>query len=173
MPIRLSLLFSLGLMTALTPFAIDMYLPSVPAIAADIGTTVELTQLSISVYLGVFAVAHLLLGPLSDVLGRRPTVLGGTGLFVLANLACILSPSLGWLLAARALQGLGGAAVAVTIPALVRDLFTKNDYARVMGLIMMVMAVLLTALIYVARHRIEAYLGPAEAARLKAEAAAD
>ena len=141
MPIRLSLLFSLGLMTALTPFAIDMYLPSVPAIAADIGTTVELTQLSISVYLGVFAVAHLLLGPLSDVLGRRPTVLGGTALFVLANLACILSPSLGWLLAARALQGLGGAAVAVTIPALVRDLFTKDDYARVMGLIMMVMAV--------------------------------
>ena len=141
MPIRLSLLFSLGLMAALTPFAIDMYLPSVPAIAADIGTTVELTQLSISVYLGVFAVAHLLLGPLSDVLGRRPTILGGTALFILANLACILSPSLGGLLAARALQGLGGAAVAVTIPALVRDLFAKDDYARVMGLIMMVMAI--------------------------------
>jgi MFS transporter, DHA1 family, multidrug resistance protein len=135
-----SLLFALGLMTGLTPFAIDMYLPSIPAIAADLGTSVELTQLSVSVYLGVFALSQLLLGPLSDVLGRRATVLGGTALFIAADLACILAPSLAWLLATRALQALGGAAVAVTIPALVRDLFEKDDYARIMGLVMMVTA---------------------------------
>jgi MFS transporter, DHA1 family, multidrug resistance protein len=139
-PIRLSLLFVLGLTAGLTPFAIDLYLPSIPAIAADLGASVELVQLSVTVYLAVFALAQIFLGPLSDVLGRRATVLGGASLFLIANLGCILAPDLGWLLGARAVQALGGAAVAVTIPALVRDLFGKNDYARIMGMVMMVMA---------------------------------
>jgi MFS transporter, DHA1 family, multidrug resistance protein len=141
MPVPFSLLFALGLMAGLTPFAIDMYLPGIPAIAADLGASVELTQLSVTVYLGVFALSQLLLGPLSDVLGRRATILGGTALFIAADLACLLAPNLAWLLVTRALQALGGAAVAVTIPALVRDLFEKDDYARVMGLVMMVTAI--------------------------------
>ena len=139
-PIRLSLLLTLGLTAGLTPLAIDLYLPSIPAIATDLGSSVELVQLSVTVYLAVFALAQIVLGPLSDVLGRRATVLGGAGLFLAANLGCILAPDLAWLLGARAVQALGGAAVAVTIPALVRDLFGKDDYARVMGMVMMVMA---------------------------------
>lgn len=139
-PIRLSLLLTLGLTAGLTPLAIDLYLPSIPAIATDLGTSVELVQLSVTLYLAVFALAQIVLGPLSDVLGRRATVLGGAGLFLAANLGCILAPDLAWLLGARAMQALGGAAVAVTIPALVRDLFGKDDYARVMGMVMMVMA---------------------------------
>ena len=139
-PIRLPLLLTLGLTAGLTPLAIDLYLPSIPAIATDLGSSVELVQLSVTLYLAVFALAQIVLGPLSDVLGRRATVLGGAGIFLAANLGCILAPDLAWLLGARAVQALGGAAVAVTIPALVRDLFGKDDYARVMGMVMMVMA---------------------------------
>ncbi|HSQ08398.1 MAG TPA: MFS transporter, partial [Chromatiaceae bacterium] len=139
-PIRLPLLLTLGLTAGLTPLAIDLYLPSIPAIAADLGSSVELVQLSVTIYLAVFALAQIVLGPLSDVLGRRATVLGGAGIFLAANLGCILAPDLAWLLGARAEQALGGAAVAVTIPALVRDLFGKEDYARVRGMVMMVMA---------------------------------
>lgn len=140
MHIRPPMLIALGLLSGLTPFAIDMYLPGIPAIARDLGSSIEVAQLSVTVYLGVFALAQLVLGPLSDVLGRRATIGGGLAVFLLANLACVLAPSMGALLAARAVQALGGAAVAVSIPALVRDLYEKDDYARVMGLVMLVMA---------------------------------
>jgi MFS transporter, DHA1 family, multidrug resistance protein len=139
MPITPSLLLTLGLLSALTPFAIDMYLPSIPAIARDLDAPVALVQLSVTVYIGVFAAAQLLLGPLSDVLGRRLPVAAGLMVFALADVACALAPSMDAMLAARAVQALGGAAVAVTVPALVRDLFEREDYARVMGLVMLVM----------------------------------
>ncbi|EXJ13387.1 Bcr/CflA family multidrug efflux MFS transporter [Imhoffiella purpurea] len=140
MQIRPSLLIVLGLLSGLTPFAIDLYLPSLPSIAQDLGSSIEMAQLSVTVYLGVFAGAHLFLGPLSDVLGRRATIGGGLILFLVAALVCMLATRMEVLLAARALQALGGAAVAVTIPALVRDLYEKDDYARVMSLVMLVMA---------------------------------
>ncbi|MBK5965742.1 Bcr/CflA family drug resistance efflux transporter [Thiocystis minor] len=140
MPIRPALLIALGLLAGLTPFAIDLYLPSLPSIARDLASSIELAQISVTVYLAVFAGAQLFLGPLSDILGRRLTIGGGLALFLLADLGCALAPSMEWLLAARAVQALGGAAVAVTIPALVRDLYEKDDYARVMGLVMLVMS---------------------------------
>ncbi len=140
MAITPSVLFTLGLLAGLTPFAIDLYLPSIPTIARDLGASVEMAQLSLTVYLGVFAVGQLFLGPVSDVLGRRRTIQGGLAVFFLASLACVAVPSMEWMLAARAVQAAGGAAVAVTVPALVRDLFDKDEYARVMGLVMIVMA---------------------------------
>ncbi|AFL72759.1 Bcr/CflA family multidrug efflux MFS transporter [Thiocystis violascens] len=140
MPIRPTLLIALGLLAGLTPFAIDLYLPSLPSIAQDLASSIELAQITVTVYLAVFATAQLFLGPLSDILGRRLTIGGGLVLFLLADLGCALAPSMEWLLAARAVQALGGAAVAVTIPALVRDLYEKDDYARVMGLVMLVMS---------------------------------
>lgn len=132
---------TLGLLAGLTPFAIDMYLPSIPAIAEDLGASIETVQLTLTAYLAVFALAQLFLGPVSDVLGRRATILGGLALFVLASLLCAAAPNLHWLLAGRCLQALGGAAVAVTIPALVRDVFEKDEYARTMSILMLVMAI--------------------------------
>jgi MFS transporter, DHA1 family, multidrug resistance protein len=140
MPIRPSLLLTLGLLSGLTPFAIDMYVPSLPGIAADLDSTIELAQLSVTVYLGVFALAQLVLGPLSDVHGRRATIGGGLALFALGTLGCLFADRMGVLLAARAVQGLGGAAIAVTIPALVRDLYERDDYARAMSMVMLIMA---------------------------------
>lgn len=135
------LLLVLGLLSALTPFAIDMYLPSIPSIARDLDADIALAQLSVTVYLGVFAAAQLLLGPLSDVFGRRRIIAAGLMLFAGAAIGCAFAPNMPSLLVARVLQAIGGAAVAVSIPALVRDLFERNDYARVMGLVMLVMAV--------------------------------
>lgn len=135
-----SLLLVLGLLSALTPFAIDMYLPSIPSIAQDLDSSIELAQISVTVYLGVFAASQLVLGPLSDVLGRRRVIGGGLGVFVIGSLGCGMAADMSWLLAARAVQALGGAAIAVTVPALVRDLFEKDDYARVMTMVMLVMA---------------------------------
>jgi DHA1 family bicyclomycin/chloramphenicol resistance-like MFS transporter len=131
---------TLGLLAGLTPFAIDMYLPSIPAIAQDLSASIETVQLTLTAYLAVFALAQLLLGPASDVFGRRAIILGGLAVFVLASLGCAAAPSLPWLMAGRCLQALGGAAVAVTIPALVRDVFEQDEYARTMSILMLVMA---------------------------------
>ncbi|MBK5968476.1 MULTISPECIES: Bcr/CflA family multidrug efflux MFS transporter [Thiorhodovibrio] len=133
------LLITLGALAALTPFAIDLYLPSLPALARDLGSDIRHAQLSVTLYLGFFASAQLLLGPLSDVRGRRPLTGGGLALFALGVLGCALAPSMTWLLVSRSLQAVGGAAIAVTIPALVRDRFARDDYARVMTLVMLVM----------------------------------
>lgn len=141
MHIRPLLLVTLGLLAALTPFAIDLYLPALPTIAEDLGSRIELAQQSVTVYLAVFALAQLVLGPVSDVLGRRATIGGGLVLFALASLAAGLAPSMPALLAARAAQALGGAAVAVAVPALVRDCYERDDYARVMSLVMLVMGI--------------------------------
>ena len=137
--IRPALLVSLGALAALTPFAIDLYLPSLPALARDLGSDMRLAQLSVTLYLALFAAAQLLLGPLSDLYGRRRLIGGGLALFALGGLGCALAPSMALLLFGRALQAIGGAAIAVTVPALVRDCFERDDYARVMTLVMMVM----------------------------------
>jgi len=139
MRLNFPVLLSLGLLAGLTPFAIDMYLPGIPAIAGELEVSVDQVQFTLAVYLGVFALGQLLFGPLSDVTGRRATVFLGLALFFLGALLCMVAPSLAWLINARAVQALGAAAVAVAIPALVRDLFEKNDYARTMSLIMLVM----------------------------------
>jgi DHA1 family bicyclomycin/chloramphenicol resistance-like MFS transporter len=140
MQIRPSLLLTLGLLSGLTPFAIDLYLPSLPAIARDLESTIELAQLTVTVYLAVYAMAQLFLGPLSDMLGRRKTIGGGLILFSIAALGCAGATQMESLLGARVVQALGGAAVAVTLPALVRDMFERDHYARVIGMVMLVMS---------------------------------
>lgn len=134
-----TLLIALGALAALTPFAIDLYIPSLPSLAHDLGSDIRLAQFSVTLYLGFFASAQLLLGPLSDVRGRRPLIGAGLVLFALGGLGCALAPSISVLLISRCLQAIGGAAIAVTVPALVRDRFAHDDYARVMTLVMLVM----------------------------------
>lgn len=136
-----SLLLALGALAALTPFAIDLYIPSLPALAHDLGGDIRLAQLSVTLYLGFFASAQLLFGPLSDVRGRRALIGAGLVVFALGGLGCALAPSMNLLLISRSLQAIGGAAIAVTVPALVRDRFARDDYARAMTLVMMVMGV--------------------------------
>lgn len=96
----------LGPLPGLTPLAIDMYLPAIPSIARDLGSSVELVQLTVSTFLGGFALGQLFYGPLADSLGRKPVLLFGIGLFMLASIGCAFAPSLPWLLACRLLQAL-------------------------------------------------------------------
>lgn len=140
MPTHRSFIALLGLLVGLSPLAIDMYLPSMPSIADDLQASPGAVQMTVSVYLFFFAVPQLFFGPLSDAFGRRRTIFFGLALFTGGALLCMLAPSIGWLLAARAIQATGSAAISVTIPALVKDRFNGPDYASTMGFIMMVMA---------------------------------
>lgn len=132
-------MLALGALAALTPFAIDLYLPSLPALARDLESDIRLAQVSVTLYLALFASVQLILGPLSDVYGRRRLIAGGLAVFALGGLICAMAPSMEVLLLGRGLQAIGGAATAVAVPAVVRDCFERDDYARMMTLVMMVM----------------------------------
>lgn len=131
----------LGLLIGLSPLAIDMYLPSMPAIASGLDASTEAVQQSLTVFLIGFSLPQLIFGPLSDAMGRRFVIITGVLLFILGSILCALAADIHWLLMARALQAAGAAAMAVTVPALVRDRFEGSDFARTMSVIMMVMAV--------------------------------
>jgi len=132
------LIFLLAALTAFGPLSIDLYLPSLPLIASDLQATQASVQLSISVFLAGLCVGMLLYGPLSDRFGRRPLLLFGISLYVVASLGCALADSVEALLVWRFLQALGGAAASVLARAVVRDLFPVTAAARVFSLMHLV-----------------------------------
>ncbi|MDN3555363.1 Bcr/CflA family multidrug efflux MFS transporter [Halomonas maura] len=125
--------------TALAPFAIDAYLPAMPALAEAVGASIHHTELSISVFLFGFALGQLTGGPLSDRLGRKPVLLGGLVIFLLASLLLTTVDSLAELLAWRLVQALGGGACVVNSAAIVRDCFSGREAAKVMSTMAMIM----------------------------------
>ncbi|MCV2402153.1 Bcr/CflA family multidrug efflux MFS transporter [Marinomonas sp. C2222] len=141
MKLSLPIILVLGLLSGLTPMAIDAYLPSIPTISRDLDTSIDLVQMTVSMYLVVFALLQILFGPISDALGRKRVVIGGLGGYAVGSLVCALAFNYEMLLAGRALQALGGAAVAVCVPALVKDSMSITQFAKAMSLIMLVMAI--------------------------------
>ena len=139
MALPVSLLLLLASLAGLTPLAIDMYLPSLPTIARDLGVPVSQAQLTISVFLAGFALGQLLYGPLADSVGRKPVMLGGLGLFTLASIGCAVANSIETLMAFRLLQAIGGAAGSVVLNALLRDMFERDMFARIMSMVILVM----------------------------------
>ena len=131
----------LGLLAAVGPFAIDMYLPALPMVAADLGASIAGVQATLSAFFIAFGVSQLVYGPLSDRMGRRPPLLIGLGVFLLGTLGCVLAPDVGWLTAARVVQGIGAAAVMVVPRAVIRDLHSGPAAARMMATVMLVIAV--------------------------------
>src|ERR1700760_1163618 len=97
----------LGLLSAVGPFAIDMYLPALPAIAADLHATTSATQMTLIAFFVSFGLCQIVYGPLSDVYGRKPPLYGGLALFILGAIGCALAPTVHWLIAFRFLQGIG------------------------------------------------------------------
>jgi DHA1 family bicyclomycin/chloramphenicol resistance-like MFS transporter len=131
----------LGLLSATGPFAIDMYLPALPSISADLGATTGATQMSLMAFFVAVALCQIVYGPVSDMVGRKPPLYFGLALFAAGGIGCALSPSIEWLIFCRFVQGVGACA-AMTIPrAVVRDLHTGVDAARLMALIMLVFSV--------------------------------
>ncbi|GHF31308.1 hypothetical protein GCM10017044_28520 [Kordiimonas sediminis] len=111
----------LGLLSAVGPFAIDMYLPAMPAIAEDLRVDAAAVQLTLTVYFILFGIAQLFYGPWADQVGRKIPIYFGVGIFSVASIGCAWAPTLDWLVAFRALQGIGGAVpmvAAITLCAL-------------------------------------------------------
>ena len=131
----------LGLLAAVGPFAIDMYLPALPSIGADLGTSVAATQMTLTAFFVSFGLAQLVYGPLADQVGRKPPLYAGLAIFIVGSLGCAVAPSIDWLIASRFVQGLG-AAVAMVVPrAIIRDLHTGTAATRLMAMIMLVISV--------------------------------
>jgi DHA1 family bicyclomycin/chloramphenicol resistance-like MFS transporter len=125
----------IALMMAVTAVAIDVMLPAFPAIQAHFGVAEpnEL-QLLVYVYMIGFALMQLVYGPVSDIVGRRPALLVGMGLFAVGCVLSVLAPTFGMLMAARLIQGMGAAAGRVLAIAIVRDCFAGREMARVMSI---------------------------------------
>lgn len=131
----------LGLLAAVGPFAIDMYLPALPTIAADLGATTAATQMTLTMFFVGFGLAQLAYGPVTDMVGRKPPLYFGLGLFLLGSIGCGLAQSIEWLIAFRLVQGIGAASVMVVPRAIIRDLHTGVEATRLMSLVMLVLSV--------------------------------
>ncbi|MGF1628395.1 MAG: multidrug effflux MFS transporter [Kiloniellaceae bacterium] len=135
---------SLGILiavTALGPMALNIFIPSMPGMAAVFGTDYGTIQLTLTLYLFGVAIAQLFMGPLSDRFGRRPVLLAGIGLFLVGSLAAALAESIAMLIAARIVQAVGGCAGLVLGRAIVRDTHSRDESASMIGYITMAMVV--------------------------------
>ncbi len=139
-PDSLAVAALLTLAVALGPMSTDFYLPSLPTLAAYFATDAARVQLTLSVFLGGFALGQLACGPLSDRFGRRPVLLAGLGLYAAASLACMLAPGIEALIAARFVQALGAATGPVLGRAVVRDVYGREGAARMLSYIGAAMA---------------------------------
>jgi DHA1 family bicyclomycin/chloramphenicol resistance-like MFS transporter len=124
---------------AIGPLAIDMYLPALPALQAEFGTTAGRVQQTLSAYLLGLALGQLAFGPLADRYGRKPPLLGGLSVFAIASAGCAVAGTIEHFVLLRFLQALGGASGMVVIRAVIRDRFDEIQSARVLSLMMLVM----------------------------------
>lgn len=131
----------LGLLACVGPFAIDMYLPALPAVATELNAPISAVQGTLVAYFIAFGVSQLVWGPLSDQIGRKTPLIAGLAIFIVGTAACALAPSIGWLIAARFLQGIGGSVMMVVPRAVIRDTATGTEAARIMALVMLVISV--------------------------------
>lgn len=132
------LVLVLGALIALGPLTIDMYLPAFPRIGDELGASDSAVQLTLTGMLLGLSLGQLVIGPLSDALGRRRPLLVGLAAHTLASVLCAVAPSIGVLAAVRVAQGLSGAALSVVAMAIVRDLFSGVAVARIMSRLMLV-----------------------------------
>ena len=131
----------LGLVAAVGPFAIDMYLPAMPKIQSDLATTMQAVQWTIVAYFLAFGVAQLVYGPWADQAGRKPPMYAGLALFMVGTVICAVAPPVEVLIFGRFIQGIGGAANMVVLRAVIRDLATGANATRMMSTIMIVIAI--------------------------------
>jgi DHA1 family bicyclomycin/chloramphenicol resistance-like MFS transporter len=127
--------------SAVSPLGINMYLPSMPAMARAFGVDFATIQLTLSLYLTAMAVGQLIIGSLSDRFGRRPMLLIGLTVFVLGSFVCLTAQNVGLLIVGRVVQAIGGCAGITLSRAIIRDLYGRNQVASMIGYVTMGMAV--------------------------------
>ncbi len=131
----------LGLLSAVGPIAIDMYLPAMPTIAADLQTSARATQGTLTAFFAAFGLAQLVYGPWSDQVGRKLPLFVGLTIFFIASAGCALTTDIAWLTALRFVQGIGASVVMVIPRAIIRDMHTGTAATRLMALVMLVISV--------------------------------
>jgi MFS transporter, DHA1 family, multidrug resistance protein len=129
----------LGLLTAIGPFSIDMYLPGFEDIAASLGTTAAKVALSLSSFFVGVSFGQLLYGPLMDRYGRKKPLYGGLALYLVATLVCMETHDIQTLIVLRLIQAVGACAAQVGAMSMVRDLFGADDSAKVFSLLLLVL----------------------------------
>lgn len=137
----LAMTLLLGALVAAAPVAMDIYLPSMPAMTQALGATADEVHLTLTVYMFGWGVAQLFAGPVSDRYGRRPALVVGLVVFTAASLACALARDAATLIAARLVQSMALATVAVVPRAVVRDLASGDRAAHMLSTMMLVLAV--------------------------------
>jgi len=123
----------LTLLLGIQPITTDLYLPALPTLQRELGASVNAAQLTLSVLVGCFGLAQLVCGPLADRYGRRPVLLGGLALYVIASVMSTRSGGIDALIGWRALQGAAMAAAVTCARSIVRDLYQPHEGARVMS----------------------------------------
>src|SRR5215467_3681824 len=135
------LILVLGLLSAIGPFSIDMYLPAFPDIAKGLHTTVAQVTLSLSSFFIGISAGQLIYGPLLERFGRKKPLYAGLCIYLLASIGCALAASVNALILLRLLQAVGGCVGMVAARAMVRDLFEVKENAKVFSMLMLVVAV--------------------------------
>lgn len=127
--------------STISPLSMNIYLPSMAGMVDAFSTTTGMVQLTMSLFLASLAFAQMFVGPISDRLGRRPLVVWGLGLYVIASIVCLFAPTIESLIAARIVQALGGSTGLVLSRAIIRDLYERDKAASMIGYVTMGMAV--------------------------------
>jgi len=135
------LLIILGLMQAIAPVSIDMYLPSLPSLEQVFHATAAQVEMTMVTFLAGFALGQLLYGPLTDRFGRKPPSYVSLVIFTLSSLACAFSPSIPIMSLLRLFQAIGACGGGVIARAMVRDLFPPQQLRRVFSILILVLGV--------------------------------
>ncbi len=128
-------------MTGVAPISLYMLVPALPLLATSFGRDISIAQMTVSLYMVGIACSQIIMGPLSDRFGRRPVLLAGLGLMVLASASCIFAQTLPQLIAARFFQALGGATGMVVSRAIIRDLYSRDRISSMISLVIAVMMI--------------------------------
>ena len=137
---RITLLLLVA-MTGVAPISLYMLVPALPMLAQSFGRDISIAQMTVSLYMVGIACSQIIMGPLSDRFGRRPVLLAGLGLMVMASVGCIFAETLPQLIVARFLQALGGATGMVVSRAIIRDLYSRERVGAMISLVIAVMMI--------------------------------
>lgn len=138
---HLKIIYVLGFLTAIGPFSIDAYIPGFPEIAKDLGTDIEHVTLSLTSYFIGISLGQLFYGPILDRFGRKKPLLAGLFIYMASAIGCAFAPSIFILIAFRFLLALGACVGMVASRAVVRDLFSPHETAKVFSMMMLIMGV--------------------------------
>ena len=136
-----AMLLLLVAMTGVAPISLYMLVPALPLLAKSFASDTSIAQMTVSLYMVGIACSQILMGPLSDRFGRRPVLLAGLGLMVVASAACIFAQTLPQLIVARFFQALGGASGMVVSRAIIRDLYSRERISSMISLVIGVMMI--------------------------------